>query len=424
MNCVDAIANGIASANVINSDNPHEFRWYAGTAASGSPDYIGQTWEGKISGTYTVVAADQQFGTCISEPVLIEVTDATVHPTVLINEVSPVTNCDPDRPNGILSAVTQDGVIGHTFRWYKNDVLYFTGPVPTNLGLEEYKLVVTNDASLCETAMTSTPSALLGLVPSPDVSILSDLTSCNDPDGIVTAFVDGEVTNHIFRYYNKFSRDELTNYYEDYKLYDLDTSTYYVTAEDRSTGCVSDSTEFVISNETYYPEIEVITEASNCEDQDGTANVILSDMTRNFKVTWRNDDGFESQQKELAYLPMGIYTVEVEGSDGCVTYATAEVKGDVKIYNGVSPNGDGMNDFFKITCLEYFPENKVKIYNRGGLLVYEQSGYDIASEKRFVGVSNRGLSIIGTELPIGTYFFVIEKNDGSKAKVGYLELKR
>jgi gliding motility-associated-like protein len=147
-------------------------------------------------------------------------------------------------------------------------------------------------------------------------------------------------------------------------------------------------------------------------------------MTRNFKVTWRNDDGFESQQKELAYLPMGIYTVEVEGSDGCVTYATAEVKGDVKIYNGVSPNGDGMNDFFKITCLEYFPENKVKIYNRGGLLVYEQSGYDIASEKRFVGVSNRGLSIIGTELPIGTYFFVIEKNDGSKAKVGYLELKR
>ena len=58
-------------------------------------------------------------------------------------------------------------------------------------------------------------------------------------------------------------------------------------------------------------------------------------------------------------------------------------------------------------------------------MVYEQSFYDINDPaKRFEGISNKGLSFIGTELPIGTYFYVVDKNDGSRAKVGYLELKR
>jgi hypothetical protein len=63
----------------------------------------------------------------------------------------------------------------------------------------------------------------------------------------------------------------------------------------------------------------------------------------------------------------------------------------------------------KITCLEHFPQNLVRIYNRAGVMVWEQEGYDIFTEKRFEGISNRGLSILGTELPIGTYFYVIEK---------------
>jgi hypothetical protein len=66
----------------------------------------------------------------------------------------------------------------------------------------------------------------------------------------------------------------------------------------------------------------------------------------------------------------------------------------------------------------------VKIFNRGGLLVYEQSNYDSNTERRFAGISNKGISLLGTELPIGTYFYVVDKNDGTKPKVGYLELVR
>lgn len=424
-NCPVAIANGVASANVINSTTPYHYRWFEGSDSNTSPEYQGTSWKDRPVGFYTVVAVDQDLATCVSEPVIIHVDDATKHPVILVNEVSPVTNCDPERPNGVLSAVTQDGIDGHTFEWYEGDNLHSAGPIASNLGLFEYRLIVTNNVTQCQSTLLTGPTQLLSTVPPPDVDILNDRTSCLEADGIATASLSGNVVDYIFKYYNKFSGEILTNLYEDQVIYNLDTSTYLVTAENRITGCVSDPTEFAIGNESYFPEIDVIAEPSNCQEPNGAANVVISDMTRDFKVTWYGENGFETQEKEIVYIPIGKYRVEVEGTEGCISSTEAEVKGDVIIYNGVSANADGYNDYFAIVCLEYFSNNNVRIYNRAGLLVYEQDFYDMNSpDKRFVGISNKGASIAGTELPIGTYFYVVNKNDGTQAKAGYLELNR
>ena len=191
------------------------------------------------------------------------------------------------------------------------------------------------------------------------------------------------------------------------------------------TGCVSDPTEFSIDNATYYPEVQIIADPSACNEANGAVNAIIGDLTKDFRVTWYGDNGFVAQGKELVYLPVGNYLVEVEGTDGCISTAEAEVRADIVIYNGVSANGDSYNDYFIVLCLELFLNNNVKIYNRAGMLVYEQDGYDMYNpEKRFNGISNRGTSILGTELPIGTYFYVVDKSDGPIPKVGYLELVR
>jgi hypothetical protein len=63
----------------------------------------------------------------------------------------------------------------------------------------------------------------------------------------------------------------------------------------------------------------------------------------------------------------------------------------------------------------------VKIFNRAGTLVYSAEGYDNISIF-FDGQSNRGVSLLGNNLPDGTYFYVIDKNDGSKPLAGYLEI--
>jgi hypothetical protein len=54
-------------------------------------------------------------------------------------------------------------------------------------------------------------------------------------------------------------------------------------------------------------------------------------------------------------------------------------------------------------------------------MVYMGEGYDNA-EIYFDGKSNKGVSPMGINLPDGTYFYVIDKRDGSKPIAGYLEL--
>lgn len=425
-NCLVEIANGIVTARVTNSTEKFEFLWYTGNTPKANPDFSnGQTWTDRAAGEYTVVAVDSKFGTCISEPVVIAVQDATVNPKINVAELHPITNCDPLNPNAVVSASAEGGISKYTFEWFADDQLYTTGPIASNLGDKVYKVVVTNNTTKCKADKSVVPTVLLDIVPPPDVEILSDLTSCLSPDGKATASILGNIKDYIFNYYRKHDNSEVSNEFVDNIIHDLDTSTYLVTAKHRVTGCISQPTEFSISNETYYPQIEVITDPSDCQDPNGGANVIISDMTREYKVTWYGENGYEEQLKEIGYLPVGKYRVEVEGTDGCISSAEAEVKGDVIIYNGVSANFDGYNDFFAIVCLEYFPNNNVKIYNRSGLLVYEQNFYDMNDpQRRFEGVSNKGASVLGKELPIGTYFYVVDKSDGSKPKVGYLELNR
>ena len=45
-------------------------------------------------------------------------------------------------------------------------------------------------------------------------------------------------------------------------------------------------------------------------------------------------------------------------------------------YNAISLNSDNKNDYFHIEGIEKYPDNTVRIYNKGGLKVFEVTGYD------------------------------------------------
>ena len=92
----------------------------------------------------------------------------------------------------------------------------------------------------------------------------------------------------------------------------------------------------------------------------------------------------------------------------------------IVVHQAVSPNGDGVNDFFFIDGIENYPDNKVIIFNRSGAIVYSAIGYD-NSGKVFDGHS----SINGHLQPPGTYFYSIECNIDGKVlrKTGFIILK-
>ena len=176
----------------------------------------------------------------------------------------------------------------------------------------------------------------------------------------------------------------------------------------------------------------VHTTPSYCEELpgstggNGTAEIQLkpADITTD-EVTWTlqpdlNTVGIGSYITNV--LP-GFYQANVMTSQGCEAVGVGEVATEVFSYNLVSTNGDQKNDNFRIDCISQFPNNNVKIFNRAGVLVYEADGYD-NNDVVFKGIGERGVYTIGNELPVGTYFYVIDKRDGSKPKTGYLELVR
>lgn len=99
---------------------------------------------------------------------------------------------------------------------------------------------------------------------------------------------------------------------------------------------------------------------------------------------------------------------------------------EIVIYNAVSPNGDGINDTFHIKGIDNFPNNKVEIYNRWGVKVYDAKSYN-ESDNMFRGYSEGRDTVKKSEgLPDGTYFYILEyqKADKTMRRSGYLYISK
>jgi len=88
---------------------------------------------------------------------------------------------------------------------------------------------------------------------------------------------------------------------------------------------------------------------------------------------------------------------------------------NLKIFNGFSPNNDGINDTWQIENITEFPKNKVMVYNRWGVKVFETEGYNNTT-KSWPGGDE------AAKLGSNTYFYVIDPGDGSKPIKGWVEL--
>ena len=101
-----------------------------------------------------------------------------------------------------------------------------------------------------------------------------------------------------------------------------------------------------------------------------------------------------------------------------------------EIFNCITPDGDGLNDFFFIQGIEEYPNNNMKIYNRWGIKVFEINGYGGSTGTEFVfsGISDGRTTIRkNEELPTGTYYYVLTifgENPGKSSYAGYLYINR
>ena len=95
--------------------------------------------------------------------------------------------------------------------------------------------------------------------------------------------------------------------------------------------------------------------------------------------------------------------VRFDGFDGCI-----------EIPSGFSPNSDGVHDEWAIYGLSNFPDVEVNVYNRWGERIFYSQGYTTPWDGKRNGI----------DLPIATYYYVIELNDSEKMFNGTVTIKR
>lgn len=103
------------------------------------------------------------------------------------------------------------------------------------------------------------------------------------------------------------------------------------------------------------------------------------------------------------YYIDSVSLTEIEEEDDC----------NIILPNIFTPNGDGVNDYFKINGLQN--GDKVSVFNRWGQLIFKTEETNVFWD---------GMASNGTKCSEGAYYYIIEQKKSKETKTGILHLKR
>lgn len=181
---------------------------------------------------------------------------------------------------------------------------------------------------------------------------------------------------------------------------------YTLTVTDDATGCTAQAGPFTVGYTggpdaafTYQPQNPVMNQDVFFTDA-SSGNVVI--------WSWQIDTMSSNSQNEAYIFPNeGFYTVTLTVFDqnGCsdAVSVTIDVLSDLSIPNVITPNNDGVNDFFELGGL--LPNTRVIIVNRWGNLIFESSDYDN---------SWNGKDYAGNDVTEGVYTYVVTLPDGKQ----------
>jgi len=164
-----------------------------------------------------------------------------------------------------------------------------------------------------------------------------------------------------------------------------------------------------------------ITSSRGASISKGETAVLTASGAVNY--VWSNAAGIISGQNSavLTVRPSVTTTYTVTGSNqfGRASAAnfTLDVRSDfqaLKATNVMTPNGDGVNDFWIVENIDLYPENQVTIIDRAGRAVLKVKGYK----------NNWDATINGIPLDQGTYYYIIDFGKGFRVQKGFISVVR
>lgn len=312
------------------------------------------------------------------------------------DELSAILDATPENINELGSV---------TYEWFFNDVLIVDENNPTLVVTEigDYSVEVTSDLDCVASDAVSV------FIADFSVDLGDDIVLCDGESFEIIPIVDG-IDPSLATYL--WSTGETT-----FSIVVTTSGSYSV--EVYFFDCVE--TDTINVNFRNIPEVSLGENTLKCAQDILTLNaVILNETSENLIYTWYRDGGVISGAtgSSIDITDAGIYKVEVN-DDGCIgedeIVVSFYANENCVITQGISPNGDGMNDCFDLQFLnDQAGPLELVILNRHGRVVFEQSNY----VDQWCGQTNDG-----DILPVGNYFYVIKLQD-EEPRTGYIYLNK
>jgi len=436
--------DGTATAFANGGVGPYTYSW-------NDPNFQNtQTATGLVPGSYTVTVTDSQSPACVTQASVIITEPATLTLSASATDVTCGTDCD-----GVGTATPVGGTAPYVITW--ND----PGGQGTNLCVGTYTATVT-DANGCTALASATvngPPAIVSNATSVastcsnisngsiDLSVVGGVPGYSynwSPGGAQTQ----DLTGVLFGTYTvvitdaigcsitaSYSIGTLVNIVADAGLGDtvcignpilLDGSgggSYlWSPAATLSDSAVADPIATPIDTTTYYLTVSI----GNCVAVDsvtiytynnppvdagnnlliptgGSIGLNANGVVTGWTYSWEPAEFLDNSSiTNPTARPDGttMFYVTVTDENGCTNTDSVlvEVTPGILFPDGISPNGDGINDTWRIDNIQLFEDAIVEVYNRWGQMLFQSApGYPVPWDGRFKG----------EDLPVGTYYYVI-----------------
>ncbi len=365
---------------------PYSFLWSNGQ--------IGQSIDELPAGNYSVEVTDVNRCTLVdnitlSQPAALQAAVSTTADVSCFSEA-----------NGGLTVLAQGGTPPYEYTWYNKDItLGAKSTSIDNLASGFYSVEVL-DSKGCRIVIDRVVNQ--PLAPLQASMIPTHVTCSGNNDGAIDLIVEGGTPPYRYLWSNGATAEDVSN---------LAEGAYEVLVTDDN-DCTVGTKTLVITPREIVPSL-IISDVS-CQDQED-ASIEIRAIRGGFEpytVQWSTG----STDMMIEALAEGSYGVTITDDEGCVFQETIDItKNDITclfIPNSFSPNGDDINDTWKIRNIELYPSVQLRVFNRWGVNVFENTGYERPWDGMFQG----------RQLEPGTYYYIIDLKDGSPLYTGPLSI--
>jgi len=305
---------------------------------------------GLFTGTYSVAVSDKN-GCVANDQILVP---TGLGATGIVFDEPKHASC-PQATNGFLNVNRVDGATYPvSYIWSNTQSTQSISALPSGT----YTVTITdiNNSSINDSKYVPADSGIVGVVF--DDPIKPTCLSAKNGNGRINR-VDGATKPLLYAWSNGIKKDEIDSVF---------TGKYFVTVTDANTCTKIDSINIEVSKDPFQIFFDNPVNTRCPYSNDGMLNIHnIEGFTNPVKYVWSNGE----ITTEIDSLAMGSYIVTVTDVNTCKQIDSIEVKSEHKacIFNVITPNGDGYNDYFDISDLLIGMSKKAEIFNENGKMI-------------------------------------------------------